>query len=57
MSNHAEICPVCNGAGKYKEYIFFRDRTTIQTYIEKTCHGCEGLGWVTVTDEARENLC
>lgn len=57
MSNHAEICPVCNGAGKYKEYTFFRDRTTTQTYIEKTCHGCEGLGWVTVTDEVQENLC
>lgn len=57
MSNHTEICPVCNGAGKYKECTFFGDRTTIQTYIEKNCHGCGGLGWVTVTDEVQENLC
>ena len=33
MSQHAEKCPVCNGSGRYEE---------------KTCHGCGGLGWVTV---------
>lgn len=32
---HAERCPVCTGTGK----------------IEKeTCHGCNGKGWVEVTD-------
>ena len=30
---HAEICPVCGGSGKLKK---------------KQCHGCNGLGWVTV---------
>ena len=33
---HAEICPVCEGKGKVKK---------------KPCHGCSGLGWVTVQDE------
>lgn len=30
---HAEKCPVCEGKGKVEE---------------KQCHGCSGLGWVTV---------
>jgi len=29
----AQKCPVCNGEGKYKG---------------EECHGCYGLGWVTV---------
>jgi len=32
---HAEKCPVCNGTGKFEG---------------KQCHGCAGLGWVTVQD-------
>ena len=28
-------CPVCNGSGKYEK---------------KTCHGCNGKGWVEVTE-------
>ena len=32
---HAEQCPVCKSSGKYEE---------------KECHGCNGKGWVTVTD-------
>ena len=31
--SHAETCPVCKGSGKYKK---------------NKCHGCSGLGWVTV---------
>lgn len=29
----AVLCPVCNGTGKVKK---------------KTCHGCDGRGWVEV---------
>lgn len=32
---HSEICPVCNGTGKY---------------CNKKCHGCDGKGWVEVSD-------
>lgn len=32
---HAEKCPVCNGTGKVDD---------------KSCHGCYGLGWVTIYD-------
>lgn len=45
---HAEVCPVCNGSGKYKEYSYFREQTTSQNYIEKVCHGCQGKGWISV---------
>jgi len=33
---HSEKCPVCNGKGKVKK---------------EQCHGCLGLGWVTVQDQ------
>lgn len=46
VENHAEICPVCGGSGKYKET--YNMNYTNATYIEKTCHGCEGKGWVIV---------
>lgn len=38
---HAEKCPVCNGTGK-----------TIEANEDKNlkCHGCNGLGWITVND-------
>jgi len=43
---HAEICPVCRGTGKYKDYMDCNYTATV--YIEKICHGCNGSGWVTV---------
>lgn len=49
MKKHAEICPVCKGSGKYKEYLDYV--TTTQAYTEKICHGCHGNGWVEVTDD------
>ena len=49
MKKHAELCPVCKGTGKYKDYT--NCNYTSITYIEKTCHGCNGMGWVEVTDE------
>lgn len=39
--SHAEKCPVCGGTGKLK------DNTSAS---EHTCHGCNGVGWVTVRD-------
>ena len=48
---HAEICPVCNGVGTVttaKPYSI-----TAVTTPEKTCHGCGGKGWVTVTGKAQ----
>ncbi len=31
---HSEVCPVCNGAGKYQN---------------NRCHGCNGKGWIEVS--------
>ena len=33
--SHSEKCPVCEGTGKIKDV---------------TCHGCAGLGWITLQD-------
>lgn len=41
---HAEICPICKGTGKITTG---RDSTTP---IEKTCHGCNGKGWIEIHD-------
>ena len=40
--SHAESCPVCHGSGKIDQ-----NDSTAST---KPCHGCHGLGWVTVHD-------
>ena len=40
---HAEKCPVCDGKGKLNN--------TKVTHGSKTCHGCGGLGWITVGTE------
>lgn len=39
-----QICPVCNGSGKYKGNW---DPNVTALPMETTCHGCGGLGWVT----------
>lgn len=43
----AERCPICFGSGKH----------TLPPYlsctalpIERTCHGCQGRGWVETTE-------
>jgi len=51
---HAQKCPVCLGSGTVQTDSFGHpiDSTT-GTYaplIRKTCHGCMGLGWVTVLE-------
>ena len=44
MRNHAEMCPVCGGSGKLS-----MNNTSTFPYYE-ACHGCGGLGWVSVKD-------
>lgn len=52
--SHSEICPVCGGAGKIRTYLDplgFGYSTSGKTYTEKTCHGCQGKGWITIEDK------
>lgn len=42
----AQVCPVCNGRGKIGNNGF--SATVVD---EKTCHGCNGKGWVEVQEE------
>jgi len=46
--SHAEICPVCAGAGCVESYPMHGQETTVP--LRSPCHGCGGLGWVTVRD-------
>ena len=39
--SHAEKCPICNGKGQIE---------TGNTSGWKQCHGCNGLGWITLYD-------
>jgi DnaJ-class molecular chaperone len=39
----AQICPVCNGTGRYKDKL--KDSTEATTRV---CHGCNGRGWVSI---------
>ena len=39
MTNPPFLCPVCNGKGKLNK---------------KTCHGCEGKGWVVIPDQPKQ---
>lgn len=43
-SSHVEICPICKGKGT------IQDNVNITAIITRTCHGCNGYGWVTVKD-------
>lgn len=52
MSTHAELCPVCHGTGKYKDYSYSNYGSNI--FIENTCHGCNGKGWVTIENNKEE---
>ena len=40
LQGHAETCPICHGTGKVEDL-----GTTVG---ERTCHGCDGTGWVSV---------
>lgn len=43
--SHAEKCPVCEGKGRMCTLPF-----GYGTDATKKCHGCGGLGWITVED-------
>lgn len=35
---YAQLCPVCDGVGHWPP----------RQDLQRTCHGCDGKGWVTV---------
>jgi len=43
---HADLCPVCNGRGKIRDSKY--GESSVSELNEKTCHGCDGKGWVRV---------
>jgi DnaJ-class molecular chaperone len=47
--NHAELCPVCEGAGNIPHNFIAYDYHF--TSFTKPCHGCGGRGWVVVPDD------
>lgn len=49
--SHSELCPVCKGSGK-----IIKDNPSTTSNIPSTeiCHGCNGLGWVTVQDNNQQ---
>ena len=47
--SHAELCPVCKGVGKVASV---PDRETTAACTAEICHGCNGKGWVEVSDKA-----
>lgn len=49
---HSEICPVCNGTGKYRKPADPSDTNAMNP--EEICNGCSGLGWIQVADEMDE---
>lgn len=42
----AQLCPVCKGEGIIKNNNYSTTSSNIP--ITKTCHGCDGKGWVTI---------
>ena len=42
----AEICPVCSGTGVYPK----PDPNNKTQAESRTCHGCQGKGWVSIED-------
>ena len=46
--SHAEKCPVCNGSGKISDPL--NPDLTSANPIPRNCHGCMGLGWVTIQE-------
>ena len=55
MNNHSEICPVCQGSGRYRKVIDpncigYKDTSIGLCSYETICHGCNGKGWVVVPD-------
>lgn len=51
MSSKAQRCPVCGGSGKYQHP---DNGHSTAPLMPETCHGCNGKGWVTVSDDNSE---
>jgi len=51
---HSEVCPVCRGRGIVEAHPEWQ--TDINASTPKPCHGCGGLGWVSVQDESITKL-
>ncbi len=47
---HAEICPVCKGTGSLMTSSPDIFPGTTKNSSPKSCHGCNGKGWVEVSD-------
>ena len=45
---HAEKCPLCFGKGTLP--VNYKGEWIPRYSEQKTCHGCNGRGWVTVED-------
>ena len=45
----ADLCPVCKGSGKYTDP---PDPVSISVPMPRPCHGCNGKGWVEVSDNS-----
>ena len=51
------LCLVCGGSGKYPRLVdespFFipKQEPKITKEDQTTCHGCNGKGWITVSEE------
>ena len=41
-------CSVCHGTGKY---LPSPDKCVTTAPVQVTCHGCGGLGWVTIIEQ------
>lgn len=48
MTSHSETCPICFGTGKLPDP---SEGGTSNYNATKQCHGCLGLGWITVKDD------
>ena len=55
MMAHAEKCPVCGGSGKVKAEFNAPGGTAQEGFLD--CHGCNGKGWVEVSDSATPFPC
>ena len=46
----AELCPVCEGKGVVTLLIYPEEgnKATDKVPTERTCHGCNGKGWVDI---------
>lgn len=42
----AVLCPVCDGKGKINDPLTVAATSTVKV----VCHGCQGRGWVEVSD-------